>query len=134
MASLVYNLESQVFAKLLQYTTMATTKTTYRVQGIPANASSDDIKRIISEALGEDESRLGPTIHSLGSDPYRPPNTSMKVATVTFNHAPRKLEKRDELTADVEWNKKTHHISVDSSFGGFTPLNDTGGKFSTMIE
>ncbi|KAL6896361.1 hypothetical protein GGI43DRAFT_385900 [Trichoderma evansii] len=113
---------------------MAATKTTYRVQGIPTNASFDDIKIIISKALGEDVIKLGPTIHSLGSDPYRPPNTSMKVATVTFEHTPETLKKCDDLTADVTWHNKTHQISVDSSFGGFTPLNDTEGEFGDTID
>ncbi|KAL7919211.1 hypothetical protein ACQKWADRAFT_210864 [Trichoderma austrokoningii] len=108
--------------------------TTYHAQGIPANASSDDIIIIISKALGEDESRLRPIVHSFGSDPYRSPNSKLKVATVTFDRTPKKLEKRDELTADVEWDQKTRHISVDSSFGGFTSLNDTGCESDATID
>ncbi|PON19965.1 hypothetical protein TGAM01_v211171 [Trichoderma gamsii] len=113
---------------------MATTKTTYRVQGIPANASPDDIKTIISKALGEDGIKADPTIHSLGSNPYKPPNTSTKVATVTFAHTPENLDRRGELTADVPWDNKIHHISVDSSFQGFTPLNDTEDEIGDMID
>lgn len=111
---------------------MGTAKITYRVQGLPVDASTNDIKIIISQALGEDASSLDPTIHSLASDPYRPPNSSTKVATVTFKHAPKALKDGDRLTADVTWDSKTHYLTVDSSFGGFTPLNDT--KASSNVE
>lgn len=113
---------------------MATTKTTYRVQGLPANASHNDIKAIISKALGENELKLDPTIHSLGSDPYKLSNTNRKVATVTFNYTPANLKTRDKLTAKVIWGGTKHYISVDSSFGGFTPLNDTGGELGAVME
>ncbi|UKZ60461.1 uncharacterized protein TrAtP1_001739 [Trichoderma atroviride] len=113
---------------------MGTTKTTYRVQGIPVDASPDDIKMIISQALGEDASRLDPTIHSLASDPYKPPNSSTNVATVTFKHTPKTLKDSDRLTADVTWDSKTHYITVDSSFGGFTPLNDAKTKLGSRMD
>ncbi|KAL7970871.1 hypothetical protein HDV63DRAFT_372603 [Trichoderma sp. SZMC 28014] len=113
---------------------MATTKTTYRVQGLPSNASPSDIKGIISKALGGDGILQDPTIHSLASDPYKPPGTSMKVATVTFEHTPESLKKRNELTADVSWSGTMYHISVDSSFMGFTPLNDVEGEYTDAID
>lgn len=115
---------------------MGTAKTTYRVQGLPVDASPNDLKTIISQALGEDASILDPTIHSLASDPYRPPDssTSTKVATVTFQHAPKALKDGDRLTADVTWDSKTHYITVDSSFGGFTPLNDPKTMSGDTIE
>lgn len=133
MVTLIYNLELLEVTGRLQ-DTMATIKTTYRVQGLPSNASPVDIKRMISKALGEDGIRHGPTIHSLASDPYKPPNTSVKVATVTFEHTPESLKRRDEMAVDVSWNDTTYHISVDSSFMGFTPLNDMEGEFGDTVE
>ncbi|KAL7931345.1 hypothetical protein V8C35DRAFT_323772 [Trichoderma chlorosporum] len=106
----------------------------YRVQGIPADVSTEDIKEIISKAFGDNEIKPDPTIHSLGSDPYKRPNTSTKVATVTFAHTPENLKNSVAFTPKVSWNNKIHCLSVDSSFQGFTPLNDTEGGGREIID
>ncbi|EHK23526.1 uncharacterized protein TRIVIDRAFT_64038 [Trichoderma virens Gv29-8] len=113
---------------------MAATQTTYRVQGIPANASFDDVKTIISKAFDKDGVKANPTIHSLASDPYSPVNNGTKVATVTFAQTPGNLKNRGEVTAIVPWGYESHRIFVDSSFQGFTSLNDAEDDSGDTID
>ncbi|KAL7928882.1 ankyrin repeat-containing domain protein [Trichoderma chlorosporum] len=103
---------------------MSSAEITFRVQGIPANASKNDAKAIIAKAFSKEGKPIHLGVHSLASDPYNRPNTTTKVATVSFAQVPETLNKRGEVTEEVSWNDENHYITVDSQFRGFTPLND----------
>lgn len=106
---------------------------TYRVQGLPSDASVRDCEQILRALFDKEDGRdrIKPKVHSLGLDPYESGRNALKVATATFAYTP------DTLSGEGPWNlnfsgnttgdppddTETFPIKIDTDFLGFTPLN-----------
>ena len=98
---------------------------TYRVQGLPPDASTHDSEKILSALLDTEGQKIKPTVHSLGLDPYKFGRSLPKVATVTFEQTPGVLSEGHEWSFSVDGaaSRTKFHITIDTHFLGFTPLN-----------
>jgi hypothetical protein len=100
---------------------------TYRVQGIPAQLTEEECRKLLNSVLADDSENLEPVIYSLSVDPYR---SDCKIATSTVKRCPKRLQGgRDEWTIPIEAprnrsnNRAVSSITVDTHFSGFTPLD-----------
>jgi hypothetical protein len=98
---------------------------TYRVWGLPSDASAHDSEKILSSLLDKDGQKTKPTVQSLGLDPYKFGRSVPKVATVTFEQTPGVLSEGDlwNFSVDGAASRTKFHITIDTHFLGFTPLN-----------
>lgn len=94
---------------------------TYRVRGLPSNASIPESEKILSDLFDKDGQVTKPKIHSLGFDPSETESSATKIATATFGHAPIELEEGNDWDFPVDYDRNP--IKIDTRFLGFTPLN-----------
>jgi hypothetical protein len=100
---------------------MGSNNLTYRVWGLPSNASASDSENILSAICDTDGQKTMPKVHSIGLDPYELGSNVPKVATVTFAHTPIPLRDGEEWTFPTQESEIS--IRIDTRFLGFTPLN-----------
>ncbi|KAH8721576.1 hypothetical protein GQ44DRAFT_623108 [Phaeosphaeriaceae sp. PMI808] len=101
----------------------------YRVSGLPHDASFEDSVNILSALFDTDSHKTEPDVHSLGLDPYRFGRTVSKVATATFAQIPETLCEGNNWTFSVDsaayrpGSATKFPVTIDTHFLGFTPLN-----------
>lgn len=110
----------------------------YRIWGLPAGITIEESELVIQNFFDSDGNITEPKVHSLGLDPYNFGRNVEVVATVTFSRMPR------DLLNGNHWYLKKHvpyHgamlklcLSIDTTFLGFTPLNDVKDDEDHKIE
>lgn len=111
---------------------------TYRLWGLPAGITIEESELILQNFFDSDDNTTEPTVHSLGLDPYTFGRNVEVVATVTFSRTPRVLfnGNRWHLKKQVPYQGAILKLSlsIDTTFIGFTPLNDVKDDEDHKIE
>lgn len=124
---------------------------TYRVWGLPAGITIEESELILEKFFNSDDNKTDldkfsnsgdnttePTVHSLGLDPYTFGRNVEVVATVSFSRIPRALlnGNRWHLKRQVPYQGVILKLSlsIDTTFTGFTPLNDVKDDEDHKIE
>lgn len=111
---------------------------TYRIWGLPAGITIEESELVLQNFFDSDGNITEPKVHSLGLDPYNFGRNVEVVTTVTFSRIPQDLVngKNWYLMKQVPYNGAMVKLclSIDTTFLGFTPLNDVKDNEDHKIE
>lgn len=111
---------------------------TYRIWGLPAGIVIEESELVLQNFFDSDDNITEPKVHSLGLDPYTFGRKVEVVTTVTFSRIPRDLLNGNHwyLKKQVPYHDAMLKLclSIDTTFLGFTPLNDVKDDEDHRIE
>jgi hypothetical protein len=97
--------------------------TTYRVRGLPIEASEHETKLILEQICQIESPKVTIAIHSLARNPRRLEN----VATVVFSQTPEQFADYSKEEWSLKGHNNVYDLVFDVHFRGLTPLADPRG-------